>query len=208
MRRLLDRLNLTGAVMTPREFVKARLKQLKKTQKSLADAMGMREAALSLLLSGKRTMTAHEAANLSHHLDLDIYDILEAFNLPASRRPRPIFLDGEIRDDGITPYLQDRPQVPAPVGVVFTGAYLVATDTLKPRYLRGEVLFTDAADTHPAAHVGAECVLSTPAGRRFGRLLRAENGTYTVAEADGSVAFGVPVTAAEPVVWHRPAVLD
>lgn len=210
------------AGMSPKDFVRDQLKRLGKNQNWLADCLELSPPALSQLLGGNRELKVREADKLAELLNVDLLKLMEVFGAnsptgPHLPRHRPkLFLSGYIGEKATVFPLSANPEryadpssaeIEAPRGMPPGEAFEILSESLRPRYLPGELIFTDTSQgTDPADFIGLECVVNCSDGRRLLRIVQEcpIPGRFALVSHSSSLEPACEVTAAAPVVWHRP----
>ena len=205
---------MAGKVDKP--WFKARLKQLRKSQRGLAAHLGLDAARITEMLNNRRRVTYDEAVDMAEFFETTLEEIVgrlgKTYNAPPKRRIPVVgyvgagesiySLDDHERGagieeiEGLTSENED--------GFVV----LVRGDSMAPRFKDGEYLgYSRSKGVDPERCIGAECVVQTRDGRKLVKILArsGRRGKFNLISVNAAVPEEreVELEWVAPVVWHR-----
>jgi transcriptional regulator with XRE-family HTH domain len=200
------------SLLTKDHPLRAALRERGLSQRAFADKVGLSDSSLSQLLSGARKLSAAEAAQMAAALEVDLYDVFRMFGLVAASGRRVPVLGWVVNGGDI----QERPPggsrmlahsvliegfAPMPPD---TRALVVATDGLRPRYDRHDLVFV--APDPGGDPRGRECFVEVKStGRRtLKRVHSLQGDRATLTGIAGDVELDVPTAAIWPVTLTWP----
>lgn len=192
-----------ASTMNERWF-KDRLKDQSKSQRALAQVLGIDPAQVTNLLKGRRRMQLDEAANIATFLGTNVEEVLKHAGLPVSGGSRKVKLAGWVDEHGEL-HLADTPEadVEAPA-LAPEGSIAVRMRTGEMLMRNALVFFKPGAGVDPAA-IGRLAVCRIAGGPWLLRSISPgmEPGVYDLAGPRGDIV-GARLSAAAPVLWIRP----
>lgn len=192
-----------------------RLRDLGKTQRGLAGALGLDSPAVSNMLRGRRGMSIDEAAAIASYLAVDIHKVFIEAGIPTAQIPSPkIKIFGFVgAGDQVIPIGEDGGNAPleeidAPPGYQNGCAVIVRGDSYSPRYLDGEVLAYRRDQADIGRLIGGEVICQLMDGRvLLKRLTRSSiPGRYTLLSLNPTTPpiADVELEWASKIDWHKP----
>lgn len=186
------------------QWFQARIKDQRKSQRALAQVLGIDPAQVSNMFKGRRRMQLGEANAIAGFLNVAVEEVLRHAGLPVSAGSRRVKLAGYVDDVGEV-HLSDRPEadVEAPATAP-EGTIAVRMRTGEMLMRNALVFFLPAAGVDPAA-IGRLSVCRIGGGPWLLRSIApgVEPGTYDLAGTGGDIV-GARLSAAVPVLWIRP----
>lgn len=193
-----------------------RLRALGKTQAAMAASIGVRPAAVSLLLKGTRVARAAEAEGIAAFLNVPVHEVLQRLGVAAADAPHrqvPVVAVLENADlvVRVDPTLAgDAFWAEAPPDLVGAEAIVVRGSDAAPRFYPGDTLyFSRVSLQKPAQLVGRTVVGELADGRLFVKrlMLGGAADTVTLLSFNPHVLPLVDqrVVWLSPVAWVRPA---
>jgi plasmid maintenance system antidote protein VapI len=188
-------------------WFKARLAERDMSIRRLAKLLELDPSAVSLMLRGRRTMTADEANRISGLLTIPVTEVLAQAGVPIEEDARQMPIKAHVDARGIlTPITSKNPRrIAAPRDVPSNG---IAAQIRAPEsHQDGWVLFAGAFDPRVAALIERLCIVEIANdGHIVGMLKRGydEERFNVVPFTGGTVNSNVAVKAAAPVLWIRP----
>ena len=176
----------------------------------LAKLMKLDPSAVSLMLRGRRMMTAHEANKISGLLTIPVTEVLRQAGVSIDDNMRQVALKAMIdQHSRLTPIITKNPRrLSAPDNVPTNG---IAAQVRAPKSVfDGWVIFAGAFDNRVIALIDRLCVIeiSGNTGPVCGTLLRGyEADRFNVVPFVGNSLAdfeGVAVKAVAPVLWIWP----
>jgi transcriptional regulator with XRE-family HTH domain len=179
------------------------------SQKAFAAAIGLDGPKLTNLLTGKRRPQVSELTKMSHALNTPMVILLECFGLGLFKMmPTELVVSAAVMEDDRVEFAQ--PQLPYsiefPVPDYHGVGIQIATSTLTPRYLQGEILGAQLEERRPVdlkTLIGEEAFIEVANAGFFLKRLQpgARRGRYTLASInarippmlDSEVVRGVPI---------------
>jgi len=188
-------------------WFKDRLAERDMSLRRLAKLMKLDPSAVSLMLRGRRTMSADEANKISGLLTIPVTEVLAQAGLTIEDDARQMQIKATIDSRGVlTSITAKNPRrMAAPRDVPGNG---IAAQVRAPELLQdGWVIFAGAFDARVDALIDRLCILELRGeGHRVGTLKRGyEDDRFNVVPfIGGGVYENVVVKAAAPVLWIRP----
>jgi transcriptional regulator with XRE-family HTH domain len=185
-------------------WFQSRIKNLGKSQRALAQVLGIDPAQVTNLLKGRRRMQLPEAAAVAAFLNVSVEDVLKHAGLAVSGGARRVKLAGYVDEHGEI-HLSDRPEgeVDAPaLSPEGTIAVRMRGDQLLMR--NGVLFFAPGVGVNPDA-IGRLSVVRVGGGPWLVRTISPglEPGRYDLAGPAGDIVEA-KLSAASPVLWIRP----
>lgn len=192
-----------------------RLKDLGKTQRGLADALGIDSPAVSNLLKGKRGISIDEAAVMTAYLQVDVDTLFTHAGIPMGTAHRPMIkVMGYVgAGDQVIPFDEDGGNPPleeieAPPGYTDGCAVIVRGDSYSPRYYDTEILAYRRGGDDFGLLVGGEVICKLMDGRMLlKRMVRSQiPGRYTLLSLNPTAEpiADVEIEWAAKIDWHKP----
>lgn len=185
--------------------MRTRVKELREsrgwTVAELATRTGLSESQVNRIENDKREPSMESLQALASAFGCEVVDLLVASD---AWQNVPVF--GIVGDGGcVRPYEDDDDprMVKAPAAHGELLALLVESDSLYPRYLRGEViLIPKAIPTDCAAAVGKECLVYLPNGKAMLRFVQAgtKPNHFTLVTHNRPPMTDVALVTCRPVV--------
>lgn len=205
---------MAGRVVN-KSWFQAKLRELGKTQRDLARALGIDAPAVTQLLNGNRGVSIDEAAVIANYLHLDIQTVLLQCGVPmVQNRGKTIKILGYVgAGDTVVPFEEDGGNPPleeieAPPGYQDGCAVIVRGDSYSPRYLDGEILAYRPNQADVGRLIGAEVVCKVIDGRMLLKRLAKGSipGRYTLLSLSPTSPpiLDVELEWAARVDWHKP----
>jgi hypothetical protein len=188
-------------------WFKDRLAERDLSIRRLAKLLELDPSAVSLMLRGKRTMTADEANRISGLLTIPVTEVLAQAGVPIDADARQMPIKAHVDSRGVlTPITTKNPRkMAAPRDVPANG---LAVQIRAPELSQdGWVMFAGAFDTRVAALIDRMCIVDVRGdGHRVGTLKRGyDEGRFNLVPfTAGPAAENIEVKAAAPVLWIRP----
>lgn len=208
---------------TPTNWLGRRVDQLRhrgKSQRELADLLGLSKAAVSLIGKGDRKVSARELRRLAAYLEWPVARILDELDPDGPREELTIPVVGIVGagarvlppGDG---YAIDAVEAP-PDATETTRAVIVRGDSMLPAYRDGDVIYYDQDRHRPDEHLDRsrrgqrpECVVEVGGGDDRTLIKQLERGSttglYTLLSYNAEPIFDVPLKWASVVRWIRRA---
>jgi phage repressor protein C with HTH and peptisase S24 domain len=197
-------------------WFKARLKLLGKSQRGLAQHLGLDAARITEILNNRRRVSYDEAIDIAEFFETDLDQIVarlgKTYTSP-SRRKVPVVgyvgagevifaMDDHERGAG----LDEIDVLPGEAEERF--AVVVRGDSMAPRFKDGEYLgYSRARGLDPERCHGLECVVQTRDGRKLVKIVERgrKKGTFNLISVNASIPpeRDVMLEWVAPVVWHR-----
>lgn len=197
-------------------WFKSRLKALGKSQRGLAQHLGLDAARITEILNNKRRVSYDEAVDMAEFFETDLDQIVarlgKTYHSP-SRKPIPavgyvgagevIFaMDDHERGAG----LEEIDLLPGDPEDRF--AVVVRGDSMAPRFKDGEYIgYSRARGLDTERCYGLECVVQTRDGRKLVKVVERgrRRGTFNLVSVNDSVPTerDVELEWVAPVIWHR-----
>jgi len=177
----------------------------------LAKLMKLDPSAVSLMLRGRRMMTAHEANKISGLLTIPVTEVLRQAGVSIDDNMRQVALKAMIdQHSRLAPIVTKNPRrLSAPDNVPTNG--LAAQVRAPKSVFDGWVIFAGAFDNRVVALIDRLCVIEMVAntgGAIVGTLLRGyESDRFNVVPFVGNSLAdfeGIAVKSVAPVLWIRP----
>lgn len=188
-------------------WLRERLKAAGRTQRELANHLGVRDETITKMIKGVRQVHADEVAGIAEFLGLDLVTVLRHLTNTKIVTNRRIRVSHELDTGGrLRPLGEDAPTVSAPAGFDTDGGrvVIVATDSHAPRYERGAVLFAERIDLDRLPrHYGYVVLVEDADGTVYlGRPRQARDhpGRVEMVSLDGAVHPGITPTRADRVL--------
>jgi transcriptional regulator with XRE-family HTH domain len=189
--------------------LQGRIRDLKLTQRALADHLGADAATVSMLLRGKRRITPAEAKQIAGFLKLPIGEVLRLFGVDVSEDPKvPII--GHCTTEGLVtllaPGAQDRAAGPADLPrdarAIQVRAPFAPGD--------GWILFCEGTQSDPSENLGRLCLAATATGElTIGVIARGyQSGRFNITTRFftlGAPLENLSLVWASRVFWIRPS---
>lgn len=189
------------------KWFRARLAERDMSMRRLAKLLELDPSAVSLMLRGRRTMTADEANRISGLLTIPVTEVLAQAGIPIEDDARsfPVKAWVDTRGSLHTITAKNARRVTAPRDV--PGAGLAVQIRASELASDGWVLFSGAFDTRVDAFIDRLCIVELSGdGHMVGTLKRGyDDEKFNLVPFTGASAIdNVAVKAAAPVLWIRP----
>lgn len=189
------------------KWFRERLSERDMSMRRLAKLLELDPSAVSLMLRGKRTMTADEANRISGLLTIPVTEVLAQAGIPIEDDARsfPVKAWVDARGALHTVTAKNARRVTAPRDV--PGAGLAVQIRASELASDGWVLFTGAFDTRVESFIDRLCVVELASnGHMIGTLKRGyDDEKFNLVPFTGAATIdNVAVKAAAPVLWIRP----
>jgi len=189
------------------KWFKERLFERDMSMRRLAKLLELDPSAVSLMLRGKRAMTADEANRISGLLTIPVTEVLAQAGIPIEEDARQIQVKAYCDARGtLHPITAKNPRrVSAPRDVPGGG---LAVQVRAPELATdGWVLFAGAFDSRVEAMIDRLCVVELKGdGHAVGTIKRGyDSDRFNLVPFTGApTAEGIVAKAAAPVLWIRP----
>lgn len=188
-------------------WFKDRLAERDLSMRRLAKLLELDPSAVSLMLRGKRVMTADEANRISGLLTIPVTEVLAQAGIPIEDGARQLQIKAHVDARGVlTPITsKNLRRIAAPRDVPANG--LALQIRAPDLYQDGWVLFAGAFDSRVAALIDRLCVIEIANdGHMVGTLKRGyDDERFNLVPFTGATAAAnVAVKSAAPVLWIRP----
>lgn len=188
-------------------WFKDRLAERDMSMRRLAKLLELDPSAVSLMLRGRRVMTADEANRISGLLTIPVTEVLAQAGIPIEEDRRQLQIKATIDARGVlTPVTAKTPRrIAAPHDVPANG--LAAQVRASELVQDGWVLFAGAFDPRVHSLLDRLCIVDIRGdGHRVGTVKRGyEEDRFNVVPFVGKGTIdNVVVKAAAPVLWIRP----
>lgn len=203
----------TGRV--DRLWFQSKLKALGVSQLDMSRVVGMRPAAISLMLNGTREVRAKEADAIAAFLRVPVREVLKRLgSVPPTEASGPRLIGFLGARDVVKPVtLLDatKPiEIPSPPDCPECNCIIVRGDDNAPRFFNGDAIFYKQEDVgDPARLVGACAVVGLPSGDIvIKRILSSpRRGRFALLSYSPVVEpmLDTVVEWAAPILWIRPA---
>jgi len=189
------------------KWFRERLAERDMSMRRLAKLLKLDPSAVSLMLRGKRVMTASEATRISGLLTIPVTEVLAQAGVPieedARQMPVKAYCDAR---GALHPVTAKNPRrVGAPRDVPGAG---LAVQVRAPELVTdGWVLFTGAFDPRPETMIDRLCVVDLKgSGHVVGTIKRGyDEDRFNLVPFTGATAVeNITAKAAAPVLWIRP----
>lgn len=189
------------------KWFRERLSERDMSMRRLAKLLELDPSAVSLMLRGKRTMTADEANRISGLLTIPVTEVLAQAGIPIEDDARsfPVKAWVDARGALHTITAKNARRVTAPRDV--PGAGLAVQIRASELSSDGWVLFSGAFDTRVESFIDRLCVVELAGyGHMIGTLKRGyDDEKFNLVPFTGAATIdNVAVKAAAPVLWIRP----
>lgn len=189
------------------KWFRERLSERDMSMRRLAKLLELDPSAVSLMLRGRRVMTADEANRISGLLTIPVTEVLAQAGIPieedARQMPVKAWCDGRAALHTVT--AKNPRRIAAPRDVPGGG---LAVQVRAPELsMDGWVLFSGAFDSRVDALIDRLCIVELRGdGHMVGTLKRGydEDKFNLVPFTGGSTVENVAAKAAAPVLWIRP----
>lgn len=190
------------------QWFRDRLEQRKLSQRGLAKLMGLDQAAVSLLLRGKREMRLEEAAQIAVLLNSTTNDVLEAAGVRVTGADRKVKVMGHMTGDGSVVLEGEgmHDMVPAPAGLPANAAAIQCrTARSEQELVDGWLYFLSEDQINPERAVGTFALVGIKNnGLHMAHIKRGyRGGTYNITDNTGRVSQNVELAWASPVLWIK-----
>jgi transcriptional regulator with XRE-family HTH domain len=188
-------------------WFKDRLAERDLSMRRLAKLLELDPSAVSLMLRGKRVMTADEANRISGLLTIPVTEVLAQAGIQIDDDARHLPIKAYVDARGVlTPLTSKNPRrIAAPRDVPANGlAIQIRAPELQ---MDGWVIFAGAFDLRVTALIDRLCVIEIQSdGHMVGTLKRGyDDERFNLVPFTGAaVSANVAVKAAAPVLWIRP----
>jgi transcriptional regulator with XRE-family HTH domain len=186
------------------QWFRARLKDQHKSQRALAQVLGVDPAQVTNMFKGRRRMQLTDASLIASFLNVPVEEVLRQAGLPVSPAGRRVRLAGTVDEHGEI-HLSDSPEadVDAPASAP-EGTVAVRATSSAQLMRHALVFFRPAAGVDPSA-IGRLAICRIGEGPWLLRSVTpgVEPGTYDLAALAGDIV-GATLSAAVPVLWIRP----
>lgn len=189
------------------KWFRERLAERDMSMRRLAKLLEIDPSAVSLMLRGKRVMSADEANRISGLLTLPVTEVLAQAGIPIEEDARSIpvkaFCDARGTLHSVTTKAPRRVSAPRDI----PGAGLAVQVRAAELAVDGWVLFSGAFDTRVEAMIDRLCIVEVKGdGHLVGILKRGydEEKFNLVPFTGGAAVENVAVKSAAPVLWIRP----
>ena len=189
------------------KWFRERLAENDMSMRRLAKLLELDPSAVSLMLRGKRTMTAEEANKISGLLTISVTEVLSQAGIPIEDDARQMQVKAYISAAGTLHPITTKNlrRVNAPRDVPANG---LAVQIRAPELLTdGWIVFAGAFDTRVEALIDRLCIVDVVGnGYVLGTLKRGyDDERYNIAPFSGGQVFdNVAAKAVAPVLWIRP----
>ncbi len=185
-----------------------RLAERRLSQRQLAKLMGLDNAAVSLMLRGKRRMSLDEAAQLAVLLQSTTAEILEAAGVPVTGNGQRVKVIGHMSGDGSVGLEADgiHDMVDAPPGLPGDAvAIQCRTARTDQEPVDGWLYFLSEKQMSPERAVGTFAMVAIKNnGLHMAHIKRGyRKGTYNIADSSGRIMQNVELAWASPVFWIK-----
>jgi len=197
-----------GSYVTLREFVRRRLAEAGHDQNWLAAQMGVSSGTLSTILNAGREAKISQLDTMASALGVNIVILLRLCGYGSATTKASTAPTGEIIGDGAVRFYDDAerisaPRVQGPVDLLDGCGFVVRTNSTGPRYLPGEVVWTETPlTTHPDQLLARPCIITLCDGQHVLRtpLLSAMPNRYTLLAPHGALTTDVEVLSGAAIV--------
>jgi transcriptional regulator with XRE-family HTH domain len=185
-----------------------RLAERRLSQRQLAKMMGLDNAAVSLMLRGKRKMSLDEAAQLAVLLQSTTAEILEAAGVQVTGNGQRVKVIGHMSGDGSVGLEAEgiHDMVDAPPGLPGDAvAIQCRTARTEQELVDGWLYFLSEKQISPERAVGTFAMVAIKNnGLHMAHIKRGyRKGTYNIADSSGRIMQNVEVAWASPVFWIK-----
>lgn len=185
-----------------------RLAERRLSQRQLAKLMGVDNAAVSLMLRGKRKMSLDEAAQLAVLLQSTTAEILEAAGVPVTGNSQRVKVIGHMSGDGSVGLEAEgiHDMVDAPPGLPGDAvAIQCRTARTDQELVDGWLYFLSEKQISPERAVGTFAMVAIKNnGLHMAHVKRGyRKGTFNIADNSGRTMQNVELAWASPVYWIK-----
>jgi hypothetical protein len=189
--------------------LQGRIRDLKRTQRALADHLGADAATVSMLLRGKRRITPAEAKQIAEFLKLPIGEVLRLFGVDVSEDPEvPVVgycgVDGEVTllAEGSYDRVRGPADLPRDARAIQVRATFAPADAW--------IIFVEGTRAAPEDHIGRLCLAAAADGTlQIGVLARGyKSGSFNLTSrffSLGAPLENLSLVWASRVLWIRPS---
>lgn len=177
-----------------------RLRDLGISQRELGRRIGMDASAVNLMIHGKRSISAEEAARIADILNLPLEEVLRRAGIVVSSQTETVEIKSLIDESMVLHPRPGRSRVPAPAGGAALSAARVENSASQ---FFGWTFFYTARKAVDADVIGRLCVVKLRDGSEKIRFIKPsiDRQSYRLIGLDGLPEEDAPVIAASPILW-------
>lgn len=185
-----------------------RLAERRLSQRQLGKLMGLDNAAVSLMLRGRRKMSLDEASQLAVLLQSTTAEVLEAAGVPVTGNSQRVKVIGHMSGDGSVGLEGEgtHDMVDAPPGLPGDAvAIQCRTARTDQELVDGWLYFLSEKQMNPERAVGTFSMVAVKNnGLHMAHIKRGyRKGTYNIADNAGRIMQNVELAWASPVFWIK-----